>query len=306
MERDFVKSLISVVIPTYNRARDLERALNSVLAQTYPHWEALVVDNHSSDNTDNVVTHFDDSRISLLKIHNNGVIAASRNLGIKHAQGEYIAFLDSDDWWLARKLEVSLKYLDRGADVVYHDLYMVTKRGQRLLWQKGRTRVLNSPIFEDLLVNGNALQTSGVVARDSILRKIGGLSEDVTLIGWEDYDAWLRAASITEKFKRIPKTLGYYWCGGGNDSTIDRSVKSYHYFGDRFQERYANALAASRTVVNPWWIDYSLGRAYYRLGINAMAESYLRRQQWRQLPPLFALKNLWMLLMIKLVHGAKR
>ena len=192
MERDFVKSLISVVIPTYNRARDLERALNSVLAQTYPHWEALVVDNHSSDNTDNVVTHFDDSRISLLKIHNNGVIAASRNLGIKHAQGEYIAFLDSDDWWLARKLEVSLKYLDRGADVVYHDLYMVTKRGQRLLWQKGRTRVLNSPIFEDLLVNGDALQTSGVVARDSILRKIGGLSEDVTLIGWEDYDAWLK------------------------------------------------------------------------------------------------------------------
>src|SRR3989338_2810117 len=102
-----MKPIVSIVIPTYNRACDLERALKSVLAQTYSNWEALVVDNHSSDNTDDVVKSLNDSRLKLFKIHNDGVIAASRNAGVKHATGEYIAFLDSDDWWMPQKLEES-------------------------------------------------------------------------------------------------------------------------------------------------------------------------------------------------------
>ena len=89
--------LVSVVIPTYNHARYLARALQSVLDQTYTNWEAIVIDNHSTDNTDEVMASFADSRITLLKIHNNGVIAASRNIGIRAANSEWITFLDSDD-----------------------------------------------------------------------------------------------------------------------------------------------------------------------------------------------------------------
>src|SRR4051812_44716056 len=101
-----VNPLVSVVIPTYNHAQFLGRALGSVIAQTYTNWEAIVVDNHSQDDTDAVVASQSDPRIKLLKIHNNGVIAASRNKAMREARGEWIAFLDSDDAWYPEKLAV--------------------------------------------------------------------------------------------------------------------------------------------------------------------------------------------------------
>ena len=91
--------LVSVIIPTYNQAHYLVRALQSVLDQTYINWEAIVIDNYSTDNTDEVMADFADPSVTYLKIHNNGVIAASRNEGIRAAKGEWVAFLDSDDWW---------------------------------------------------------------------------------------------------------------------------------------------------------------------------------------------------------------
>ena len=116
------KFLISIVIPTYNHGTYLKRALQSVLDQTYLNWEAIVIDNHSTDDTAEIMTNFNDQRIKYLKIHNNGVIAASRNAGINIAKGEWIAFLDSDDWWTEDKLEICFKNINDEIDLVYHDL----------------------------------------------------------------------------------------------------------------------------------------------------------------------------------------
>src|SRR5689334_17428665 len=102
---------VSVVIPTYNRAADLRRALGSVVAQTCERWEALVVDNHSTDDTRQVVESFRDGRIRFLQVSNQGVVAVSRNLGVRNAVGDYVAFLDSDDWWLPEKLSRSVSEL---------------------------------------------------------------------------------------------------------------------------------------------------------------------------------------------------
>ena len=161
--------LVSIIIPTYNRAEDLKRALQSVFDQTFTDWEVLVVDNHSIDETDSLIKSFSDPKIKLFKIHNAGVIAASRNLGLKHALGEYIAFLDSDDWWLPKKLEESIKYMSHGADVVYHDLFYVKKPGQRFNWRRTWRRKLKSPVFYDLIENGNTLINSSVVVRKKLL-----------------------------------------------------------------------------------------------------------------------------------------
>ena len=111
--------VISVVLPTFNRAGLLKRALLSVISQTYANWEVLVIDNNSTDDTDQVVHGLGDERIKILKVHNHGVIALSRNVGIKAAHGTYIAFLDSDDWWKSDKLKKSLAYLEKGNDLVY-------------------------------------------------------------------------------------------------------------------------------------------------------------------------------------------
>ena len=113
------KPLFSIVIPTYNRAKLLERCLKSVISQTYTNWEAIIVDNYSEDNTEEIVKSFADSRIRYIKNHNFGVIAISRNKAIDMAHGDWICFLDSDDIWYKEKLESLLPYIN-DYDIIYH------------------------------------------------------------------------------------------------------------------------------------------------------------------------------------------
>ena len=87
-----------------------------------------------------------------------------------------------------------------------------------------RSRDLKSPVFDDLLAYGNGLLNSSVVVRKCFLIKIGGVSEDLDLIACEDFDTWLKLSRLTDKFKRIPYTLGYYWQGGGNISNEDKFI----------------------------------------------------------------------------------
>src|SRR6185436_13966279 len=100
---------------------------------------------HSADDTEEAVARLNDRRIQLLKVHNHGVIAVSRNLGIRRAVGDYVAFLDSDDWWTSRKLELSVRALEADADIVYHDLYLVRSADSHLRWVRARTRHLSVP-----------------------------------------------------------------------------------------------------------------------------------------------------------------
>jgi len=286
------------VIPTYNRARDLDRALSSIQAQTFADWEVLVVDDHSTDNTDDVVLSRKDARIKLLKVKVKGVIAASRNHGIRQAEGEYIAFLDSDDWWMPEKLAESLKYLEQGADVVYHDMYIATKPNQRLFWRKDPARDVNVPVFDDLIRHGNALKTSSVVMRKSILEQIGGQSEDVELKAAEDYDAWVRSSRVTDRFKRIPKTLGYYWMGNGNTTNPARTLRLL----EKLEDIYANEMKAVHNGGRLSWIEYSKARACYRLGRYASARGHVKALCWRDVGLISSLKVIWMLVMLTCWH----
>ena len=111
--------MISVVLPSYNRAHILPRAIESILGQTYKDIELIIVDDGSSDNTAEVVGSFSDSRIVYVRQENAGACAA-RNNGIAHARGDYIAFQDSDDIWHQDKLEKQLATLQNtGADIVF-------------------------------------------------------------------------------------------------------------------------------------------------------------------------------------------
>ena len=116
-----MNELISIIIPTFNHAQYLERCLKSIENQTIRNYEIIIVDNHSTDNTKTIVDNFKYLPIKYLLIHNNGVYAKSRNLGIKNSSGDIIAFLDSDDWWKENKLHESYKLLKKGYDMVYHN-----------------------------------------------------------------------------------------------------------------------------------------------------------------------------------------
>jgi glycosyltransferase involved in cell wall biosynthesis len=221
---DAIGPLVTVVIPTYNHARFLGDALRSVLDQTFTDWEAIVIDNHSQDNTDDVVASFADPRIKLLKIQNNGVIAASRNMGVRAAKGEWIAFLDSDDRWTPNKLHVSIKHVNNMIDLIYHDLEIVGEVPGFFQRKRVKSRRVKSPVAIDLLVNGNAIANSSVVVRKILLDKIGGINESSKIIAAEDYNTWLRIGQITEKFFYIHEVLGYYMQHDQGVSRKDMSV----------------------------------------------------------------------------------
>ncbi|HXO65197.1 MAG TPA: glycosyltransferase family 2 protein [Steroidobacteraceae bacterium] len=279
---------VSVIIPTYNRARDLRRALASVISQSLQDWEVLVVDNHSQDDTARVVEEFRDARVRLLSVHNHGVIGVSRNLGVAHAGGEYLAFLDSDDWWLPAKLERCVRALDAGADVVYHDLYLARSSSARPRLRRAATRPLASPVLTDLLQGGNALVNSGVAVRRSTLLAAGGLSEEPRVASWEDYDCWLRLARITERFHRVGGALGFYWAGGGNVTAPARTVRNLAHL----REIYFAPAGCARDSDLPGWYHYSLGRAHCQLGAYREAVHHLRHAAGGTLTPATRLRSL--------------
>src|SRR3989338_2216295 len=209
--------IFSIIIPTYNRAEKLQRALDSVASQTFPDYEVIVCDDGSRDHTQQVINIY--SRKMDLKFilgKHWGGPARPRNNGLKIARGEFVAFLDADDWWYPNKLEEANKYL-YDADFVYHDLDVYTQRGKRGT-QKVKGRHLRSPKFVDLMKNENAIINSSAVIRRSVLNLAGELDEDRNLISVEDFDLWLRVATITEKFSYIPKSLGAYWMDCDNIS----------------------------------------------------------------------------------------
>jgi len=210
--------LVSVIIPTYNSAQYLLRALSSVANQNYQNWEAIIVDNHSLDNTEDIVKSFNDDRIKLLKIHNHGIIAASRNLAIKSAAGDWLAFLDADDAWEPEKLSEVARCFS-GSDLIFHDM-LIDYEQKRSLFQKKilKGRKLKTPVMIDLLVAQNPIVNSSVVVRAKLVNKIGGISEEPSMVGCEDYNAWLRISRLTNRFVYIAKSLGVYAVHDGNFS----------------------------------------------------------------------------------------
>ncbi|MEG0467814.1 MAG: glycosyltransferase [Mucinivorans sp.] len=215
--------LFSVVIPTYNHAHLIGKCLDSLISQTFTDWEAIVVNNFSSDSTIEVVESYADPRIHLINNSNDGIIAVSRNRGIAEARGEWICFLDSDDWWTPNKLEACLPYLN-DYDFLYHDM-QIFEQNRGLQHNKFiRCRTPLHPYFENLLQWGNCCPNSSVVLRRSIIEKVGLLSEDKSLVAIEDFDYWLRVSKVTERFYHINQVLGYYWIGETSISANERQV----------------------------------------------------------------------------------
>lgn len=198
---------VSVVIPTYNDAVFLEKALSSLVKQTFQNWEALVIDNESFDNTAAVIKSFCDKRIKSYSIQNSGIIGASRNLGINKAKAKYVAFLDSDDVWFPTKLEICVKKLNEGYDLLCHAEEWFNDRGRIKLVFYGPE---SSSDYKSLLYNGNKLSTSAILVRRCCLNVVGGFSEDPKHVTAEDYDLWMRLAKKPSKFIFIPDVLGAY------------------------------------------------------------------------------------------------
>jgi len=221
--------LISVVIPTYNHAKFLRRALESIVSQEFKDWEIIIIDNHSDDNTDEVVDSFKGSTIKFLKIHNGGVIGASRNYGVDEAKGEWIAFMDSDDLWYPSRLSSCVQYCESSNsefDVISTDEIMVFSDIDKKKTLKHGPSSEN--MYRDMLLYGNRLSPSATIVRKSFLDQHNlRFSESQEFVTAEDYDFWMRLARNKAKFIFLRNVEGEYSIHGNNASSqLDKQASA--------------------------------------------------------------------------------
>lgn len=226
----------SIVIPTYNHERYITGCIQSILAQSFTDWEVIVVNNYSEDNTIEVVKGFNDPRIQIVNIHNEGIIAKSRNEGIRRAKGEWICLLDSDDAWLPYKLERVYQSISKEQpDVVCHKMQLVNGANEVLLQMECGVNTDN--LYKELLLNGNRIQNSSVCVNRYFLETNNlQISESPDFTGVEDYDFMLQLALRGAKFIFLNETLGNYLVNGNNFSMSDKffshleNLMRYHTF----------------------------------------------------------------------------
>ena len=207
----------TVIIPTFNRASVLPRAIESVLTQTFQDFELIVIDDGSNDETASVLSNYSD-RIKFMKTQNRGVSAA-RNLGVAKTEGKFLAFLDSDDEWLPKKLEVQKKCLDENkTSKIIHSDEIWIRNGKRVNQMK-KHRKQGGAFFERALQLCLISPSAVVIERDFYL-KHKGFDESFEVC--EDYDLWLRMKSdplVGEVLYHNEPLIRKY---GGHDDQLSR------------------------------------------------------------------------------------
>lgn len=206
-----IKKLVSVIIPTYNRAHLISEAIESVVNQTYKDLEIIVVDDGSLDNTEKIVRKWQekDKRIFYIKHEKNRGISAARNTGISYSKGDYLAFLDDDDIWLHQKIEVQMKEMMKSDfDLLFSNLYFWdSKKNTKYKAFELNPLSMGRDVL-GILIKKNFGTTSTAFLRKSILKKVGFFDE--TLPPSEDYDLWLRIVYNGFKIGFIEEPLILY------------------------------------------------------------------------------------------------
>jgi len=206
---------ISIIICSYNRAQYIEKAIRSILDQTFTNFEIIVIDDASEDNTENIVRDLTqkDQRIKYFKNENNLGISKSRNKGVSLAQGEYIAMLDSDDYWIDNnKLlkQVDILEEDKNIGLIGSDVLCVDQNGKELKKHYYKSR--DSDIRKKILCKNQFAQSS-VVFRKKIFNEVGKYNESLDVC--EDLDLWLKIGK-KNKFQNLNKiTTAYMVHQGG-------------------------------------------------------------------------------------------
>ena len=189
-----MEKFISVIIPTYNRAQRLKKAIDSVLAQSHRNFELILVDDGSDDNTAELIDKYN-ADIVYIRQENRGP-AAARNRGIEKAHHNLLAFLDSDDWFAENKLETQIEAMDQNPSYLISHTDEIWYRNGQLLNQKLKHKKNSGDIFGQSL-ELCAVGMSTIMIRKEIFERYGLFDEEYPCC--EDYEFWLRI-SAEEKF----------------------------------------------------------------------------------------------------------
>ena len=278
------QGLVSTIMPTFNHGAFIGDAIRSVLNQTYKNFELIIIDNHSTDGTEQIVKSFKDEKIGYYKFSNRGIIAASRNFGIQKAEGEFIAFLDSDDEWYKDKLKLQIDLLTEKPDVALCFCPFTIVSSDKEYDSKicsVQDKHLSEHAYEKM-INCNFIVCSSVVIRTTTLQEVGNFDESPALVGVEDFDLWLRISRKSKVF-HTPNVQGAYrWHStsyGRSVKSIERSLNVIH---KHLSLGWISSQKASRAKANfcfrEGWVfinkDATLARSYFIKALEVCAGNF--------------------------------
>ncbi len=272
------RPLVSIIMPTFNHASFIGDAIDSVLNQTYNHFELIIIDNYSTDSTEKIIRSFSDQRIKYYRFSNNGIIAASRNCGIKNARGEFIAFLDSDDLWYENKLARQVEAMAREPDAAL--CFCPFKMDSDDQEYNNEIRTARDQNFSghiyDRFLNCNFMAASSVLIRAVVLKLTGDFDVASNLVGAEDFDLWLRI-SRDNKICYVPEVQGTYRLHAANyGGSVDRIEKPINVINKHFSLGWVDKRKAGCAKANFYfregWVfinkDAVLARTYFLKTLN--------------------------------------
>lgn len=227
---------VSVIIPTYNRAKLVDRAIKSVLLQTFKDFELFIIDDASTDNTQQIVEQFRDERIKIIRHQKNKGGSAARNTGINTAKGEYIAFLDDDDEWISTKLEKQIRFFERckrNVGLIYNWAEIIDEEKDSFV--KLQCKVRGNFLRE--ILNRSFLPSPTVMVKKLCFRSIGLFDENFT--SCQDREMWTRIATQYQ-VEVLPECLAI--THKHSDFSIGGSPKKviygYYQYFTKFQKLY--------------------------------------------------------------------
>lgn len=269
----------SVVIPTYNRGHLIGRCLQSVINQSYGNWEAIVVDNYSNDNTEEVVRGFKDNRIKFYKNHNYGIISVSRNYAIERASGNWICFLDSDDYWDTIKLEELLSFVHK-YDLIYHGFKTKSDSIPLFSVSKQMFYTVKESNVSYVLQRGDPFSPSCSAVSRAFLSETR-FSENKEFFAIEDYDFFLQLLLKKPHIKHLKKYLTFYdsTTGISHDHTkhLDRSRVIYRKYQPYLSKReFRNVLRLYMLMrgIKYFGVDMSKARYYFKVASRSSAITF--------------------------------
>lgn len=204
---------VSVIMPAFNASKFISESIESVIAQTFPHWELIIVDDGSTDNTAGIIQTFARTEKRIKYVWQmNGKQGRARNNALKLALGRYIAFLDADDLWMPNKLEIQLGEIEeQNADLVFSDSYFFQSlpfnTEQKMNTVTGLMKGGNA-IAKMLEMNRVPILT--VLAKKDVIKKVNGFSEKKDIQNNEDYHLWLKLLLTGFCFYGSPQILSAY------------------------------------------------------------------------------------------------
>jgi glycosyltransferase involved in cell wall biosynthesis len=270
------EKLVSVIIPAFNAERFIDQALDSVSTQTYQNWEILVTNDRSADGTSRIVSEFAQKTsqpVRVLEHEQNAGLSASRNTAMQAARGDYIAFLDADDFWLPDHLKSVCALLTSGSvDLAYAECFVFrdTASGEIELIPTSTIAVKNPPVD---LFRRNFINPSGAAITRQLMEKVGGFGPRRV----EDLDYWIRAAALGFRIGGTgEKTYYYRKSGGGLSAAFAEDAEG---LGGIFEKhRHCGILPEKEILARARETYLAAGKLYWRK--NPAAASRMFYKAW--------------------------